>query len=106
MKRVIEIRPLAERDINDYAAHIASHSTRMAIRFYDSLRDTFESIADWPHAGRLLVSSHARLQSIRWRAVKDFPNRLVFYRLTARDRICIIRFSQNARAQKHSPRQR
>ena len=97
MKRLVEIRPLADRDIDEYAAHIASDSTRMAMRFYDSLRETFESIADWPHAGRLLVSNHARLQSIRWRAVKDFPNHLVFYRLTARDRICIIRILHGSR---------
>lgn len=90
------IRPLAELDILDQAEFIAKTSPDQARRFADSVITTIKSLADFPDSGRITEITLPRLESLRWIAVENLPNHLIFY-ITDREVLTVVRVLHGSR---------
>ena len=91
-------RPRVIQDATEQAEFIAERSVETALRFLDSLEETFLKLAETPHIGSPCLFENPALASMalrRW-PVKGFPKQWVFYRPLA-DGIEVIRVLHLAR---------
>ena len=86
----VEISPVAKQDIEDLGAYIAADSPPVALRFIESVRDTFELHAAFPLLG------HVYREHVRVKAVRGFSKYLVFYEPRATG-VFIVRILHSAR---------
>lgn len=96
MTRLIAITPRASFDLDQQVAYIAKDNLDVALRFFDSARQTFSQIAQTPDIGRLYKISKPRLSGLQKWSVKGFEKYLIFYRLQD-DRIEVVRILHAAR---------
>ncbi|CAA9381703.1 MAG: hypothetical protein AVDCRST_MAG64-702 [uncultured Phycisphaerae bacterium] len=73
-------RPLADRDVDDIAGHIASGSLDHALRFYDAVRADASRLAAWPNMGPVYGFTDAGFADLRFWLVTGFRTYLIFYR--------------------------
>jgi len=90
MTRRIVITPRASQDIDEQFAYIASDNEDTALRFFDSVRQTFSQLARTPGMGSRYEVSNPRLEGLRKWAVKGFEKHLIFY-LYSGDTIEVVR---------------
>jgi len=75
------IKPLADRDLNDYADHLARNaSLEVALRFLSAAEETFAMLARQPKMGWPSRLTHAELKSMRTFRVTSFERMLILYR--------------------------
>ncbi len=79
MTRRVVITPKASLDIDEHFAYIALANPDAALRFFDSVRQTFAQLARMPGIGNLYELENPRLQRLRRWAVKGFKKYLIFY---------------------------
>jgi toxin ParE1/3/4 len=73
----VSVRPRADQDIDDYAAHIAQDNLDAALRFIDAVQVGFDQISAHPSMG---APRYAHLiDGLRFWPIPDFPNHLIFY---------------------------
>ncbi len=96
MSRNISRRPLAVRDIEEIADYIALDNHEAAMRFVDAVEAQFETLAEYPHAGRSRPRLRGGQPQLRSMAVHGFRNYLVFY-VPVPDGIEVIRVLHGAR---------
>lgn len=92
----LRVLKTADDDVDEIAAFIAADSIDQAMRFYDSVNETFKLILAAPTRWPLFGLTHRKLAEVRKRSVLGFPNHLVFYRIDA-DMIEIMRVLQGSR---------
>ena len=97
MNCAVELSPLAIRDLEDIVEHLTSEGGRkLQKRFRQHLKDKLSLLADYPQLGT--PRHFTRIGALRWTAVEDFPNHLVFYTLNeAERRLRIERILHGAR---------
>ena len=82
MKRRINKKPQAERDLLDHFIYIGQDNERAALLFLKEAEAAFTRIANMPGTGPVWESDDPRLESIRHTAVsRRFRNYLIFYRV-------------------------
>ncbi len=92
----LRILPAADDDVDDLAGFIARDSVEQAMRFYDSVAETYTMILEAPKRWPVYGFTHPRLKDLRKRSVLGFTNHLVFYRIDA-DMVEIVRVLHGAR---------
>ena len=92
----LEVRPLAERDVDELALHIGRDSPESAVRFLDALEASYQNILSAPLRWPVYGFVNPRLADLRKGAVVDFEDRLIFYRVLS-DRVQIFRVVHGAR---------
>jgi toxin ParE1/3/4 len=80
MSNRLRILPAADADVDEAALFIARDSIEAALRFYDAVDTTLRELRAHPKRWPVYSMEHPRLADLRKRAVKGFPNYLVFYR--------------------------
>lgn len=90
MKRKVVQRRQGEQDLLSLARFIQRDNPDAADRLLLAFDETIKSIVELPEMGRPWETTKPRLVGLRWWAIRDFPNHLIFYRLLA-DRILILR---------------
>ena len=75
----VNVRPRADKEINELADYIASDSLAAAIRFLDAVQKTFALIGAQPGIGSLRYAHSTIFDDLRARPVLGFENHLVFY---------------------------
>jgi toxin ParE1/3/4 len=95
MNRQLEVRPAADRDLDEQAAYIAHRSVATADRLYQAARATFQKLCDMPLGGVWPSARPGAPKYYVW-PIDGFPNHLVFY-LVHDDRIEIVRVLHAAR---------
>lgn len=96
MNRRITISPKASRDLEEQFDYIAQENLEAAMRFFDSVRQTFSQLAQTPGVGTPCQLSNPRLQGLRQWAVKGFKKHLIYY-LTDDSSVEIVRLLHSAR---------
>ena len=91
-----QLRPQAERDLDECAAYIAKDNLDAAFSLYDAAEETYRNLAQHPKMGRAYTSNASSLRNIRCFPIKGFSQYLVFYAPDG-DRIDIIRVLNTAR---------
>ncbi len=79
MSRKILVKPSATSDLQNIFDYFAENNLNIALKFFDSARQTFAQLAQMPNMGRLYVSDRTLLKGLRRWAVKDFKKYLIFY---------------------------
>jgi toxin ParE1/3/4 len=88
----------AINDIADIHLFIAVNNPAAAERFLAAMQLSFRTLAQWPEVGPRCQSNRAELFRMRFWPVRQFPNYLIFYRVTvAPRRLHIIRVLHGAR---------
>lgn len=95
MTRLIAITPRASLDLDQQVAYIAKDNLDVALRFFDSARQTSQ-LAHTPDIGRLYEVPNPRLSGLQKWSVKGFEKYLIFYRLQD-DRLEVVRILHAAR---------
>lgn len=96
MIRRIAITPRASLDLDGQFAYIAKDNLDVALRFFDSARQTFMQLAQNPGIGSPYEVSNTRLVGLRKWSVRGFEKYLIFY-LTSDDSIEVVRILHAAR---------
>jgi toxin ParE1/3/4 len=86
----IWIAPAAEDDLINIWVYIARNNPEAADRTYQSAEKTFETLAAMPEIGTVYWTSRARLKGLKFFAVKQFHNYVIYYREIA-DGVEIVR---------------
>ncbi len=94
MIKPIRVRAVADSDIDNHINYMAQDNPDAALRFIDALEVTYSKIAEFPAIGSPRYSH--LVKNVRFRAVQDFENHLIFY-LERQDYIDIIRILHGAR---------
>jgi toxin ParE1/3/4 len=76
----IIVRPQAEADVEQLAAHIARRSLPTAVRFYRAAYATFEQLAPMPLVGGPCEFRNPEAAELGVWPVRGFRNHLIFYR--------------------------
>jgi toxin ParE1/3/4 len=80
----------AEEDLDEQAAFIARDNPAEAVAFLDAVEHACARLVEYPDIGSVRAFRHTRLEGIRMWPVPEYPNRLIFYRVTD-DAIHILR---------------
>lgn len=80
---MIRRRAAFDADVIEQAVWIAGDNARSADRFLCAIEETLRLLETAPRSGRRWESPNVRLAGVRHRAVRQFPNRLLFYRPVA-----------------------
>jgi len=96
MRYRLRIYPAAEADVDDAALFIARDSLDVALRFYDSVEQTYRQIREHPLRWPRYEMDHPKLANLRKRAIVGFRKYLVFYRIDGGS-VEIIRVLHGAR---------
>jgi toxin ParE1/3/4 len=80
--RKLVIRPEAAADLDAQALFIAADNVEAGLRLYASADRAFRRILQLPRIGAVREFASGRLQGLRVWPIPDFPNHLVFYRVT------------------------
>jgi toxin ParE1/3/4 len=86
----------ADADVFGIACYLADQREGLGFRFYDSVEETYQQIAENPPWKGLGHFRQAEIKNIRVCPVTGFSNYLIFYRVE-RDRIEILRVLHGAR---------
>jgi toxin ParE1/3/4 len=86
----ILITPAAENDLINLWIYIARNNRAAADKVYETVEQTFVTLASMPNIGTLYQPRRARLEGIRFFPVKQFRSYIIYYRATT-DGIEIIR---------------
>ena len=90
MPHLYKIRPQAERDLDECAAHIAKDNLDVALRLYDAAEETYQNLAQFQEMGRIYTSAIPDLGDVRCFPIKGFSQYLAFY-VSANNHIDIVR---------------
>jgi toxin ParE1/3/4 len=74
MSRKIIVKPRATFDLKNAFDYIAENNFEMALKFFDSARQTFAQLALMPGMGKVYR------RGLRKWAIKDFKKYFIFYR--------------------------
>jgi toxin ParE1/3/4 len=80
MTRQILIKPRAVVDLDEQLLHLSLSSLRVAQRFQQAVRLSFQRLAQTPDLGELLPSRKSRRTDFRVWPVRGFPNHLIYFR--------------------------
>lgn len=92
----VTILPCAEFDEAEIYDYLAQRSAAIARRFLDKVDETLQKIRTTPTPGIGFHSANAKLLGLRWTKVRDFPNHLIFFKLSD-DLIEVVRILHGAR---------
>lgn len=95
MKNQIIIQPRADLDAVEIFRYLADRSLAVAQRFVDRVEETLQAISSRRIPGMAFFSENPRLSDFRWIKVRDFPNHLIFFRVTG-DAIEVVRILHGA----------
>lgn len=91
------IKPLADRDLDDYAFYLTERaSLDVAKRFFAAADRTFALLARYLHMGWWFRGTHRRLQLLRVFRVSGFERMLILYR-PLEDGVDILRVVHGSR---------
>ena len=94
--RLIQIRPRAVEDIEQYADYLEENATsEVALRFRSAIMNAIDQIGFMPGIGSLRELENTRLAGLRMWIVPGFRNHLIFY-LTPEGGIEIVRVLHGA----------
>jgi toxin ParE1/3/4 len=96
VKLQVIVLPRAECDQAEIFEYLARQSLAVAQRFVERVKDTLAGLSTHSLPGMPLVSANARLAELRWAKVRDFPNHLIFFRVSG-DLIEVARVLHGAR---------
>ncbi|MGK7927323.1 MAG: type II toxin-antitoxin system RelE/ParE family toxin [Spirulina sp.] len=96
MPKKIFIRPRASQDIDEHFEYIARHDFEVALKFFDSTRQTFARLATMSGMGSIYPIQNPLLVGLRKWPIKDFENYLIFY-LFDDETLDIVRILHGAR---------
>ena len=82
MSRLVTLRRVARRDLEEAAEAIRRKRPRSALRFLRAARATVDRLLAAPEMGSPYESDHPELGDVRFSPVRGFRNHLVFYRPT------------------------
>ncbi len=82
MSKKIDRRRIARESIIEYAVYISSNSPEAGSRFLNSVENTLKALLSMPEMAKEGDFHEQNLKGIRVFPVKDFPNHLIFYRVT------------------------
>lgn len=77
---MIRRRLRALEAVVEQASYIAESSMEQAMRLIEEVENTLRDLETMPESGRLFDSELPKLRGLRLRAVRGFPNHLLFYR--------------------------
>lgn len=86
----------AAEDAEEIADHIAKDSLSAAVRFLENTESTLADLAAAPLMGGLFETDRQELVNLRFRRVKGFPNRVIFY-IAHEHAIEVVRILHGAR---------
>jgi toxin ParE1/3/4 len=72
-------RPAFDEDLVEQATYIGLDDPAAADRLFDCVDETLGLLARMPRLGRAVPFDSPYLAGLRMRAVKGFPNQIVFY---------------------------
>lgn len=91
------IRPQADADLDEYAAHIAEDNLQAALGLYDAAEETYQKLAQFKEMGEVYNSSNPFLKNIRFFPISgSYIKYLVFY-IPYENHIEIVRVINKAR---------
>ena len=79
-KRLYQIRPQAEADLDGHARTIVRDNLDAALRLYDLAEETYEMLGEMPYMGALHQTSKPELMGMRYAPIKEYSRYLVFYK--------------------------
>lgn len=93
------ILSVARQDLDEYALYLFEHAPDVADRFRAAFRQTAKGISQFPMSSPLYSSSAGfhPTSPLRFRAVREFSNVLIFYRLNHQRQVEIVRILHSAR---------
>ena len=86
----------ADADIAEYFIFIGEDNFDAAIRFIDSVRDTFGQLREMPGLGRRVEVANQDLDGMRVWPIKSFPNYLIYY-IASETKLRVVRVLHGAR---------
>ena len=90
MSLLIKISPKANQDLDDLFEYLARENENMALKFFDSFRETIAKLSKMPNIGKSYHVANPKLKSLRQYRVKGFNKFLLFY-LATDDLLIIVR---------------
>ncbi len=79
-KRLYQIRPQAEADLDGHVRNIARDNLDAALRLYDLAEETYEMLGETPYMGAIHHTSKSELMGMRYVPIKEYSHYLVFYK--------------------------
>lgn len=97
MRRLL-LLPQADRDIDDAADEYAeAGGLELGLRFLDATEQTWQTLREFPHSGRVYDWQDERLKGVRrWMVSSPFQVYLIFYRVTD-DEVQVLRVLHGSR---------
>lgn len=101
----VTVLPRARADLLESADHLTRESPGLGERFYEAADATFEQLAAMPEMGVVRDFGLPRLAGMRMFRVRDFPQHVVFYRVTAKavEIVRVLHAARNVAAQFETP---
>jgi toxin ParE1/3/4 len=93
---IVRIRVEAEAEIDQIAQFLARASVAVALRFYDAVEESCNTLARMPRMGRQRIAQDPALKELRSWSVKGFGNYLIFY-LPLKDGIDVVHVVHGSR---------
>ncbi|KAF0250192.1 MAG: plasmid stabilization system protein [bacterium] len=96
MNRELKVLPKADQDIDGHFNYIVEDSLDAAVRFYDAVYATFDTLLLRPFIGKAKVYRKPELSGLRMWFVKGFEHYLIFYRV-GEETLEIVRILHSSR---------
>lgn len=96
MRLLIRISPKASQDLEDLFHYLVRENENIALKFFDSSRETIALLAKMPNIGKYCQIANPKLKDLRQYRVKDFNKFFIFYFYTD-DLLIIVRVIQGNR---------
>jgi len=96
MSLLIKISPKASQDLDDLFQYLVRQNKNIALKFFDSSRETIALLAKMPNIGKSCQIDNPKFKDLRQYRVKDFNKFLIFYFYTD-DLLIIVRVLQGNR---------
>lgn len=96
MSLLIRVSTKANQDLEDLFQYLVRQNENIALKFFDSSRETIALLAKMPNIGKSCQIANPKFKGLRQYRVKDFNKFLIFYFYTD-DLLIIVRVLQGNR---------
>ncbi len=71
-RRLYQIRPQAEADLDGHARNIARNNLDAALRLYDLAEETYQMLGKMPYIGAIHHTARSELMGMRYAPIKEY----------------------------------